>query len=77
MSKLTELRETERMLQIKMERLEKLRHNPALQQELAFRDKFQALMQHYGKNLNDVIALLDPPQTKSAKHMATRNKSQS
>lgn len=74
MSKLIELRETERMLQVKMERLEKLKHNPALQRELAFKDKLQTLMQQHGKSLGDIIALLDPPQWMADSHASARRK---
>ncbi|MET1078393.1 MAG: hypothetical protein ABWY06_10290 [Pseudomonas sp.] len=70
MSKLTEYREIERMLQIKLDRLEKLKGNPAMQQELAFKEKFQGLLQQYNRSLGDVIALLEPGKGRIGRRQA-------
>lgn len=74
MSKLLEFREIERMLHLKKERLEKLKSSPALQQELAFKDKFQALLQQYDKTLGDVVSLLDPRLSAATKSPGGRRK---
>lgn len=74
MSKLIEFREIERMLHLKQERLEKLKSHPALQQELAFKEKFQVLLRQYDKTLGDVVGLLDPQGSVAAKAPRTRRK---
>ncbi|WP_040263118.1 histone-like nucleoid-structuring protein, MvaT/MvaU family [Pseudomonas massiliensis] len=65
MSRLAEFRAAEKALQEQLALLEQMKSDAALKRELAFEEKLVALMQQYGKNLQDIIPLLDPPRSLS------------
>ena len=60
MSRLAEFRAAEKALQEQLAQLEALKNDAGLKKEIEFEEKLQGLMSHYGKNLRDVIAILDP-----------------
>ncbi|MGP0171122.1 histone-like nucleoid-structuring protein, MvaT/MvaU family [Pseudomonas sp. NCHU5208] len=63
MSLINEYRETEEAINELRQRLANLQNNDALKKELEFESKLKALMAEYGKNLRDMIAILDPQST--------------
>jgi hypothetical protein len=60
MSKLAEFRAAEQQLKEQLALLESLKNDETLQHEIDFETKLQALMSEYGKNLSDIILILDP-----------------
>lgn len=64
MSKLAEFRAAEEQLKAQLALLESLKNDESLQREMEFENKLQELMQEYGKNLADIIAIIDPDLTK-------------
>ena len=60
MSRLAEFRAAEKALQEQLAQLEALKNDAGLKKEIEFEEKLQALMKTYGKNLRDIIAILDP-----------------
>jgi hypothetical protein len=64
MSKLAEFRAAEEQLKAQLALLESLKNDESLQREMEFENKLQGLMQEYGKNLADIIAIIDPDFTK-------------
>lgn len=64
MSKLAEFRAAEEQLKAQLALLESLKNDESLQREMEFENKLQGLMQEYGKNLGDIIAIIDPDLTK-------------
>lgn len=41
-------------------RLEEMRNDPKVQRDIAFRDKLVALMEQYGKSVDETLFLIDP-----------------
>ena len=72
MSRLAEFRAAEKALQEQMAQLEALKNDAGLKKEIEFEQKLQGLMKSYGKNLRDIIAILDPKT--SASKMTTAPK---
>ncbi|GAB3479818.1 histone-like nucleoid-structuring protein, MvaT/MvaU family [Azotobacter salinestris] len=66
MSKILEFRATEEALNELQAKLEALKGNQNLQEELEFEQKLRQLMQEHGKTLRDINLLLDPQQAKQA-----------
>lgn len=60
MSKLAEYRATEKALHAQMAQLEAMKNDAGLKKEIEFEQKLHGLMKSYGKNLRDIIAILDP-----------------
>lgn len=60
MSKLVDYRQLERQVVQQKALLDSLRDNPQLQKEIEFEERLSALLNEYGKSLQDVMALLDP-----------------
>ncbi len=60
MSLINEYRETEEAIKELQQRLANLNNDDGLKKELEFEGKLKELMAAYGKNLRDIIALLDP-----------------
>ncbi|WP_442107706.1 histone-like nucleoid-structuring protein, MvaT/MvaU family [Pseudomonas sp. NUPR-001] len=60
MSRLAEFRAAEKALQEQMAQLEALKKDAGLKREIEFEQKLVGLMKNYGKNLRDIIAILDP-----------------
>ena len=60
LSRLAEFRAAEKALQEQLAQLEALKNDAGLKKEIEFEEKLQALMKTYGKNLRDIIAILDP-----------------
>ena len=60
MSKLAEFRAAEEQLKAQLQLLESLKNDESLQREIEFESKLQTLMSDYGKNLGDIIAIIDP-----------------
>ena len=60
MSLINQYRETEEAISELQQRLADLKSNDGLKKELEFETKLKALMADYGKNLRDMIAILDP-----------------
>ena len=60
MSRLAEFRAAEKALQEQLAQLEALKNDAGLKKEIEFESKLQGLMKIYGKNLRDIIAILDP-----------------
>lgn len=59
-SLITEYRSTEDSIRELTARLESLKNNPKLQNEIEFEAKLRELLGTYGKSLRDVILILDP-----------------
>lgn len=64
MSLIIEYRATEEAIKELQERLEKLSGSEALMKELEFEERLRALMAEYGKNLRDIIKIIDPEASK-------------
>lgn len=60
MSKLAEFRAAERALAEQLAYLESLKLDAGLKKEIEFESELKNLLTQYGKNLRDVIAILDP-----------------
>ncbi|KJK08218.1 MULTISPECIES: histone-like nucleoid-structuring protein, MvaT/MvaU family [Pseudomonas] len=60
MSRLAEFRAAEKALQEQMAQLEALKKDAGLKREIEFERKLVDLMNSYGKNLRDIISILDP-----------------
>ncbi|MDD2047635.1 histone-like nucleoid-structuring protein, MvaT/MvaU family [Pseudomonas putida] len=60
MSRLAEFRAAEKALQEQMAQLEALKKDAGLKREIEFERKLVELMNSYGKNLRDIISILDP-----------------
>ena len=60
MSRLAEFRAAEKALQEQLAQLEALKNDAGLKKEIEFEEKLQGLMKTYGKNLRDIVAILDP-----------------
>ena len=60
LSRLAEFRAAEKALQEQLAQLEALKNDAGLKKEIEFEEKLQGLMKTYGKNLRDIIAILDP-----------------
>ncbi len=72
MSLINEYRETEETIKELQQRLANLNNDEGFKKELAFESKLKELMTAYGKNLSDIIAIIDPqsnakPQGKAGK----------
>ena len=65
LSRLAEFRAAEKALQEQMAQLEALKNDAGLKKEIEFEQKLQGLMKSYGKNLRDIIAILDPKTSAS------------
>jgi len=59
-SRLAEFRAAEKALQEQMAQLEALKKDAGLKREIEFERKLVELMSSYGKNLRDIISILDP-----------------
>jgi len=59
-SRLAEFRAAEKALQEQMAQLEALKKDAGLKREIEFERKLVELMNSYGKNLRDIISILDP-----------------
>jgi hypothetical protein len=66
MSTLVEYRELERHLAEQTAKLESLKDDPALQNEIEFEQALRSLLGEYGKSIRDIKALLDPASKQSA-----------
>ena len=60
LSRLAEFRAAEKALKEQIAQLEALKNNAGLKREIEFEQKLKDLMKFYGKNLRDIIAILDP-----------------
>ena len=60
MSKLVEFRKAEQALREQLARLESLKHDQELKQEMEFEEKLQALLQEYGFKLQNILDILQP-----------------
>ena len=60
MSKLLEFRKAEQALREQLERLESLKHDQELKQEMEFENRLKALLQEYGFKLQNIVDILDP-----------------
>ncbi|KPX91286.1 Transcriptional regulator [Pseudomonas meliae] len=65
LSRLAEFRAAEKALQEQLAQLESLKNDAGLKKEIEFEQKLQDLMGTYGKNLRDIIAILDPSSATS------------
>ncbi|MGY2291024.1 histone-like nucleoid-structuring protein, MvaT/MvaU family [Pseudomonas sp. SDO528_S397] len=66
MSKLAEFRAAEKALQEQLAQLESLKKDAGLKKEIEFEEKLKSLMDTYGKNLREIILILDPSKSISA-----------
>jgi Skp family chaperone for outer membrane proteins len=66
MSIIAEFKALEAQIAEKQKRLEALKNDGKLQQEIEFENKLRALLAEYGYSLRNVIALLDPYAGKTA-----------
>ena len=67
LSRLVEFRAAEKALKEQMAQLEALKNDAGLKKEIEFEHKLQGLMKTYGKNLRDIVAILDPkPSARTA-----------
>ncbi|WP_185266254.1 histone-like nucleoid-structuring protein MvaT [Halopseudomonas xiamenensis] len=66
MSMLQEYRQIEDTIRELSERLKSLSNDDKLKKEIEFEKKLNTLMEQYGKNLRDVVAILDPDNKLSA-----------
>lgn len=66
MSLIQEFRATEEAIKELQQRLAGMQNNDGLKKELEFETKLKGLMAEYGKNLRNVIAILDPATTTKA-----------
>ncbi|TWI44223.1 hypothetical protein IQ22_04739 [Pseudomonas duriflava] len=60
MSKLAQFRAAEEQLKAQLQLLDSLKKDESLQYEREFEKKLQELMKEYGKNLADIIEIIDP-----------------
>lgn len=60
MSKLAEFRAAEKALADQLAHLESLKRDAGLKKEIEFESELQNLLNEYGKDLRDVVAILDP-----------------
>ena len=60
MSKLAEYKALEAQIEEQRKRLEALKNDTSLKQEIEFETKLRSLLGEYGMSLRDVINLLDP-----------------
>jgi hypothetical protein len=60
MSKLVEFRKAEQALREQLARLESLKHDQELKQEMEFEEKLQTLLQEYGFKLQNIVDILQP-----------------
>ncbi|TWI52562.1 hypothetical protein IQ22_03332 [Pseudomonas duriflava] len=67
MSKLAEFRAAEEQLRAQLQLLESLKKDESLQREIEFESKLQELMSEYGKNLADIIEIIDPAYSRKPK----------
>ena len=67
MSLINEYRATEEAIKELQERLKSLSEDDKLKKELEFEGKLRELMGEYQKSLRDIIALLDPDASATAK----------
>lgn len=72
MSKILEFRATEEAIVELQARLDALKGNQHLQEELEFERKLRQLMQEYEKTLRDINAILDPQLHKQAAPASTK-----
>lgn len=63
LSRLAEFRAAEKALQEQLAQLESLKNDTGLKKEIEFEKNLQDLMKTYGKNLRDIISILDPSQS--------------
>ncbi|WP_095158255.1 histone-like nucleoid-structuring protein, MvaT/MvaU family [Pseudomonas sp. Irchel 3E13] len=64
MSLINEYRATEQAIKELQQRLEDMGNNDALKVEMKFEEELRVLMTEFGKNLGDIIGLLDPDRAK-------------
>jgi hypothetical protein len=75
MSSLAEYRRLEQQIAEQRSELEKLQGDAALKQEIDFEAKLLELLNQYGKELTDVVSLLDPEMaTASTRQIALPEK---
>ncbi|MGE1172925.1 histone-like nucleoid-structuring protein, MvaT/MvaU family [Pseudomonas sp. BW7P1] len=74
MSRLAEFRAAEKALQEQLKQLESLKNDAGLKKEIEFEEKLQGLMKTYGKNLKDIIDILDPKSKNTGLQLATAPK---
>ncbi|SFL28920.1 histone-like nucleoid-structuring protein, MvaT/MvaU family [Azotobacter beijerinckii] len=78
MSKILEFRATEEAIIELQAKLDALKGNQGLQEELEFEQKLRQLMQEHGKTLRDINAILDPQpfkrETSTAQHKAKQTR---
>lgn len=74
MSLINEYRETEEAIKELQQRLANLNNDDGLKKELEFEGKLKELMAAYGKNLRDIISLLDPQSYSKAPSKAAKTK---
>lgn len=71
MSRLAEFRQLERHLAEQLQALEAMKGDKALEKEIEFEGKLQALLSEYKKSLKDVVSILSPAtSTKNTKSSA-------
>jgi hypothetical protein len=64
MSRLAEFRQLEQQIARHQDQLALLKNDPRLSAELDFETKLHDLLTHYGKSLQDVIAIIEPGAVK-------------
>lgn len=63
-SLITEYRSIEESIKELKQQLDTLGNNPRLLEEMEFEEKLRAIMGEYSKSLRDIIAMLDPQQSR-------------
>ncbi|SEJ49803.1 H-NS histone family protein [Azotobacter beijerinckii] len=72
MSKILEFRATEEAIIELQAKLDALKGNQGLQEELEFEQKLRQLMQEHGKTLRDINSILDPQTYRQAVSSSTK-----
>lgn len=72
MSKILEFRATEEAIVELQAKLDALKGNQGLQEELEFEQKLRQLMQEHGKTLRDINSILDPQTYRQAVSSSTK-----
>ncbi|MCY1543062.1 hypothetical protein D9M68_788560 [compost metagenome] len=65
MSKLAEFKALEAQLAAQLKQLDALKNDDGLKREIEFEQKLRKLMDQYGMNLRNIIALIDPQVQRS------------
>lgn len=66
MSRLAEFRKLEQQIARHQDQLAALKNDPGLSKEIEFETKLHDLLAHYGKSLQDVVAIIEPGAVKQA-----------